>query len=73
MNPDPYNPIVRTLKALTEPVLWRVRRYLPFTYVNGLDLSPVVILLALQFLDYIIVRNLNYLSMLLLSSSGGMG
>ncbi|MDL2271489.1 YggT family protein [Desulfovibrio sp. OttesenSCG-928-I05] len=63
VRPDPYNPIVRTLRALTEPVFWRVRRYLPFTYINGLDLSPVVVILALQFLDIILVRCVGYLEL----------
>ncbi|MDD4730396.1 MAG: YggT family protein [Desulfovibrio sp.] len=54
VNPDPYNPIVRTLRALTEPVFYRVRRWLPFVYVSGIDLSPVVVILALGFLDYVI-------------------
>ncbi|CAK7031724.1 MAG: hypothetical protein DELT_02818 [Desulfovibrio sp.] len=60
VNPDPYNPIVRTLRALTEPVLWRVRRKLPFTYINGIDLSPVAVILALQFIDYVLTRTLAY-------------
>ncbi len=67
VNPDPYNPIVRTLRALTEPVLWRVRRLMPFVYVNGIDLSPVVVIFALQFFDLVIVRSLNYFSMTLLA------
>lgn len=62
VRPDPYNPIVRTLHALTEPVLWRVRRTLPFTYINGIDLSPVVVILALQFLDMVLVRSLAYVA-----------
>ncbi len=62
VNPDPYNSIVRTLRALTEPVLWRVRRLLPFVYINGIDLSPVVVILALQFLDIVLVRSLGYLA-----------
>jgi YggT family protein len=63
VNPDPYNPIVRTLRALTEPVLWRVRRRLPFLYVNGIDLSPVAVILALQFCDIVLGRSLGYLAM----------
>ena len=39
VRPDPYNPVVRTLNALTEPVLYRIRKWLPFTYISGLDLS----------------------------------
>ena len=63
VNPDPYNPIVRTLRALTEPVLWRARKMLPFLYINGIDLSPVAVILALQFLDIVLVRSLAYLAM----------
>ena len=58
VNPDPYNPIVRILRNLTEPVLWRIRTYLPFTYVSGLDLSPVVLLLAIQLIRMIVVKSL---------------
>ena len=46
VRPDPYNPIVRTLRALTEPVFYRVRKWLPFTYITGMDFSPVVVLLS---------------------------
>lgn len=48
VNADPYNPIVRILRTLTEPVLWRIRKVLPFTYAKGIDFSPVVLLLGLQ-------------------------
>jgi YggT family protein len=48
VNPDPYNPVVRVLRNLTEPVLWRVRKWLPFTYKSGLDFSPVVVMVLLQ-------------------------
>ena len=58
VRPDPYNPIVRTLYALTEPVLYRVRKWLPFTFISGLDLSPVVVLIALQLVKNVIVRSL---------------
>ncbi|NCC24856.1 MAG: YggT family protein [Deltaproteobacteria bacterium] len=58
VNPDPYNPIVRILNSLTQPVFAKVRQWLPFTYFSGLDLSPVVVLLAIQFLRMFIVRTL---------------
>jgi YGGT family. len=48
VSPDPYNPIVRILRNLTEPVLWRVRKLLPFTYKSGMDFSPVVLLVGLH-------------------------
>ncbi len=58
VRPDPYSPVVRTLSALTEPVFYRVRKYLPFTFVGGLDLSPVVVLVVIQLLQTIVVRTL---------------
>ncbi len=56
VSPDPYNPIVRALNNLTEPVLYRVRKALPFTYTSGLDLSPIVVMLAIMFLQNFLVR-----------------
>ncbi|MBR4742499.1 MAG: YggT family protein [Desulfovibrio sp.] len=58
VNPDPYNPIVRTLRAITEPVFYFIRKHLPFTYINGFDLSPIVVILAIKFLDILLVRTL---------------
>ncbi|WP_462324358.1 YggT family protein [Desulfoplanes sp.] len=58
VNPDPYNPIVRILRNLTEPVFYRIRKWLPFTYISGIDFSPVVVLLAIQFLKIFLVRTL---------------
>lgn len=58
VRPDPYNPIVRTLRLLTEPLQWRVRKWLPFVYVSGLDLSPLVIILVLQFVDIALIQSL---------------
>ncbi len=58
VRPDPYNPIVRTLRALTEPVLYRVRRKLPFVYAAGIDFSPIVVILLLQFINIALVRSL---------------
>jgi YggT family protein len=65
VNPDPYNPIVRILRNLTEPLLWRIRKYLPFTYVSGLDLSPVVLLIGIQLVKIVIIKSL-YQAMYLL-------
>ncbi|HHL40798.1 MAG TPA: YggT family protein [Deltaproteobacteria bacterium] len=57
VNPDPYNPIVRFLYQATEPVLYEVRRRLPF--MGGLDISPIVVLLAIFFLQSFLVRTLH--------------
>jgi YggT family protein len=53
VNPDPYNPIVRFLYRVTEPVLRPVRHRLP--PLQGLDLSPMVVLLAIYFLKLFLV------------------
>ena len=53
VNPDPYNPIVRFLYRVTEPVLRPIRRRLPPTI--GLDLSPLVVLLVIYFLQSFLV------------------
>lgn len=58
VSPDPSNPIVRFLRAVTDPVLWQVRRRLPFVYAGGIDFSPLVVLLAIQFLQIVVVRSL---------------
>ncbi len=58
VRPDPYNPIVRTLRALTEPVFYRVRKLLPFTYTSGMDFSPVVVLLCIELFNRIVVASL---------------
>ena len=48
VNPDPYNPIVRFLHNVTDPVLNRIRRLIPLN-IGGIDLSPLVLLIALTF------------------------
>ncbi|WP_029894778.1 YggT family protein [Desulfohalovibrio reitneri] len=63
VNPDPYNPIVRTLRNLTEPVFYKIRSWLPFVVVGGIDLSPIVVLLLIQFLQMFVVRSLSQLAM----------
>ncbi len=55
VNPDPSNPIVQILRRLTEPVYAFIRRYIP-TVIGGIDLAPIVVILALQFIDLFLVR-----------------
>jgi YggT family protein len=58
VRPDPYNPVVRALRAITEPAYYRVRKLLPFTYTAGIDFSPIVVLLAVQLLRIGVVDSL---------------
>jgi YggT family protein len=57
VNPDPYNPIVRMLYRITEPVMAPVRRWIPWKGL-GIDLSPVIILFAILFLQSFLVPSL---------------
>lgn len=57
VNPDPYNPIVRFIHNLTEPVLYQIRRRLPVVF-GGIDLAPVVALAAIIFLEHFVVASL---------------
>lgn len=60
VNPDPYNPIVRFLYQATEPVLYRVRRYLPYT--GGIDFSALIVILIIVFLQAFLVNTLQELA-----------
>ncbi len=61
VSPDPYNPIVRFLYSITDPLMNRVRRYIPL-YVGGIDFSPMAIILVLIFLDSFFVQSLYQLA-----------
>jgi len=58
VNPDPYNPIVRFIHNVTEPVLYQVRKRIPLSF-GGLDFSPIIILLAVIFLQQFVVQSLH--------------
>lgn len=57
VNADPYNKIVIFLYRVTEPVLRLVRRIIPFRNV-GIDLSPIIVILAILFLKYFLVETI---------------
>lgn len=57
VNPDPYNPIVRFLYGATEPVLYRLRRAFPL-YAGGIDFSPILVFIAILFLQQFLVQSL---------------
>ena len=57
VNADPYNPIVRFLYSVTEPVLSAVRRNLPVSY-SGFDFSPILVILVIVFLQAFVVQTL---------------
>lgn len=64
VNADYGNPIVRFFYAVTEPVLEPIRRRLPL-FAGGFDLSPIVVWLAVMFLQRFLVRSLYELAYIL--------
>ena len=64
VSPDPYNPIVRFINNITEPVLYQVRRRIPLSF-GGIDFSPIIILLAVIFLQQFVVQSLYQFAMTL--------
>jgi YggT family protein len=61
VNPDPYNPIVRFIHQVTEPVMAPIRRWMPIRGL-GIDFSPIIILLVIVFLQSFLVKSLLELS-----------
>ncbi len=61
VNPDPYNPIVRFINNVTEPVLRQVRNRLPLNF-SGIDFSPMIVILAIVFLKSFLVRSLAHMA-----------
>ena len=61
-SPDPYNPIYQFLIRITEPVLGYIRRFLPMR-AGMFDLSPIVALLAIIFLQTFLVQSLYGIAM----------
>jgi len=57
VNPDPYNPIVRALYSITEPVLSFLRRKFPLM-AGSIDFSPMVAIVVILFLQRFLVRTL---------------
>jgi len=57
VNPDPYNPVVQILRRVTEPVLRPIRNVLA-RYQTGLDFSPLVAILIIQFIQRVVLPSL---------------
>ena len=62
VNPDPWNPIVRTLNRLTDPLLEPIRRRM-FRMTGfggiGIDVSPLILIAGIYFMDLFLVETLN--------------
>lgn len=61
VNPDPRNPLVQFLVRVTDPVLRPIQQILP-TWRLGIDISPIIAILALQFVQRWLVPSLQELA-----------
>lgn len=61
VSPDPSNPIVQFLRSATDPLLYRVRRWLPVSF-GGIDFSPIIVIAGILFLQAFLVQSLLDLS-----------
>ena len=61
VNADPYNPIVRFLYEITEPLLGRIRRYLPVS-MGSMDISPVILIVIIMFLQSFLVPTIKQMA-----------
>jgi len=53
---SPYHPWVRTLRKITNPVLEPFRRLVPPYKLHGVDISPILAILAIQILMDFLVK-----------------
>lgn len=61
VNADPSNPVVRFLYEITEPLLSRIRRWIPIS-MGGIDFSPMILILAIMFLQSFLVATLKQMA-----------
>jgi len=57
VNPDPYNPIVRFLRVVTEPVYRPIRKLIGYR-LGPIDISPMIVILAIIFVQKFLVSSL---------------
>lgn len=61
VSPDPYNPIVRFIHNVTEPVMYKIRTKIPVSF-GGIDFSPIIVILLIYFLQIFVVQSLEKFS-----------
>jgi len=61
VRPDPYNPIVRFIYSITEPVFAQARRLLPFLRIGMIDLSPIAVFVFIEIIMRLLVIVASYI------------
>ncbi|MGA7870050.1 MAG: YggT family protein, partial [Candidatus Binatus sp.] len=52
--PNPYNPIVRFIYSITEPVFEWFREHVPVV-LGGLDFSPILVIIVIQLIQRVLI------------------
>lgn len=55
LNPDPRNPLIQALNAITEPVLKPLRSLVPPARLGGIDISPILAIILIQIVRYLLL------------------
>jgi YggT family protein len=55
--PNPYNPVVRTICRLVDPVTYRISRIFP-TRIGMVDIAPFILILLIVFIQSFLIRAL---------------
>jgi YggT family protein len=64
--PNPYHPLVRTIYYLTEPVLRPFRKIVPPYKLGGIDISPIIVIFIILFIDNFLVASLRHYALSIL-------
>jgi YggT family protein len=57
IQPNPYNPLVRTIHKLVDPVIYRISRIIP-TRIGMIDFAPFILMIVIVFLQRFLIRSL---------------
>jgi YggT family protein len=57
IKPDPYNPIVRTICRLVDPLTYKISRIIP-TRIGMVDVAPFILMLLIIFVQKFLVATL---------------
>jgi YggT family protein len=69
VNPDPFNPIVRFLHAVTQPLLKPIRRLVP-PLGGRIDISPIILIIVIVFLQAFLVGSMKSYARVILMDIG---
>lgn len=60
ISPDPYNPIVRFIRSVTDPLFERVRSLLPEVLKRqSIDFTPMIVIIILVFFETLVSGTLS--------------